>query len=161
MKGLFFSSNSRLVGVATRPGATALTVIPKPASSLADVLVRLITPALAAPYSAEPTVPLSPAIEVIRLLQEAGAEVRAFEPFKPEAQISDVVTVSTLENALEEADVLLLLVAHQRLLALEPTEMVNLTPARTVIDAVNGWTIKAWQDAGFGFKKLGQCEEIP
>jgi UDP-N-acetyl-D-mannosaminuronate dehydrogenase len=97
----------------------------------------------------------SPAIEVVRLLQEAEAEVRAFEPFKPEAQVDGVTTVTTLEEALEGADVLLLLVAHRQFLALEPEEIAEITPARMVVDAVNGWSPGGWEGAGFRMARLG------
>jgi UDP-N-acetyl-D-mannosaminuronic acid dehydrogenase len=97
----------------------------------------------------------SPAIEVVRLLDEAGAEVRAFEPFKPEVKVDGVTTVPTLEEALEDADVLLLLVAHRQFLALEPEGIAELTPARMVVDAVNGWSPGDWEEAGFRMVRLG------
>jgi UDP-N-acetyl-D-mannosaminuronic acid dehydrogenase len=97
----------------------------------------------------------SPAIEVVRLLQEAGAEVRAYEPFKPEAQVDGVNTVPTLEEALAGADVLLLLVAHQQFLALEPREVTEITPARVAVDAVNGWYSKRWEKTDFRVLRLG------
>jgi len=97
----------------------------------------------------------SPAIEVVRLLQEAGAEVRAFELFKSEAQVPGVVTVPTLEETLEGADVLLLLVAHRQFLALEPAEVADLTPARLAVDTVNGWNTQTWSDAEFQVLQLG------
>lgn len=97
----------------------------------------------------------SPAIEVVRLLQEAGAELRAFEPFKPEAQVDGVTTVPTLEEALQGADVLLLLVAHRRFLALDPREVAEITPAPVVVDAVDGWNRGDWEEAGFRMARLG------
>jgi UDP-N-acetyl-D-mannosaminuronic acid dehydrogenase len=97
----------------------------------------------------------SPAVEVVRLLQEAGAEVRAFEPFKPEVKVDGVTTVPSLEEALEGADVLLLLVAHRQFLALEPEEVADLTLARVVVDAAGGWKNPKWGEAGFTFSLLG------
>jgi UDP-N-acetyl-D-mannosaminuronic acid dehydrogenase len=101
----------------------------------------------------------SPAIEVVRLLDEAGAEVRAFEPFKPEAQVDGVTTAETLEEALEGADVLLLLVAHRQFLALEPMKVADLTPTRVTVDAVNGWDAWEWSRSGFQIFRLGVKEE--
>lgn len=102
----------------------------------------------------------SPAIEVARLLQKAGAEVRAYEPFKPKTKVPGVMTVSTLEKALERAEVLLLLVAHRQFLALEPGSVVDLTPARVAVDAVNGWNIEAWKDVGFRLARLGDGQTV-
>lgn len=97
----------------------------------------------------------SPAIEVVHLLQEAGAIVQAYEPFKPQAQISNVATVSALEEALDGAEVLLLLVAHRQFLSLDPQEVANMTPARLVVDAVHGWSSQEWEETGFRLTQLG------
>ena len=97
----------------------------------------------------------SPAIEVVYLLQEEGAEVWAYEPFKPEAKIPGVTTVPTLEDAIAEAEVLLLLVAHRRFLFLDTQEVADITPARLAVDAVHGWPSKAWEEAGFRLTRLG------
>jgi UDP-N-acetyl-D-mannosaminuronic acid dehydrogenase len=97
----------------------------------------------------------SPAIEVVHLLQEAGTEVRAFEPFKPEAQVTGVTTVPTLEEALKDADVVLLLVAHRQFFSLDPEEVAERAAARVVVDAVNGWDLDAWKKNGFDVIQLG------
>jgi UDP-N-acetyl-D-mannosaminuronic acid dehydrogenase len=97
----------------------------------------------------------SPAIEVVRLLQEAGAEVRAYEPFKPKAKVPGVITVSRLEEVLGKARILLLLVAHQQFLSLAPSRLAALTPAHLVIDIVNAWNSKVWVDSGFWMIRLG------
>jgi UDP-N-acetyl-D-mannosaminuronic acid dehydrogenase len=97
----------------------------------------------------------SPAIEVARALQEAGADVRAFEPFKPEVEVPGVATVARLKTALEGADVLLLLVGHRQFLDLDPSEVAQITTARLVVDAVNGWKIERWKRAGFRVRRLG------
>src|SRR5947207_3305656 len=47
------------MSVSTRPGATALTVTPRAATSRATDLVNPITPAFAAPYAASPVFPSS------------------------------------------------------------------------------------------------------
>jgi UDP-N-acetyl-D-mannosaminuronic acid dehydrogenase len=100
----------------------------------------------------------SPAIEVVHLLQEAGAEVWAFEPFKPEGDVPGVTTVPTLEEALEGADVVLLLVAHRQFLALEPEAVAAMTAARVVVDAVKGWSIREWSSFDFYISRLGVGE---
>src|SRR5437588_687018 len=47
------------MSVSTNPGATALTVMPRAATSRANDFVRPITPALAAAYAACPAFPIS------------------------------------------------------------------------------------------------------
>ncbi|MCJ7585004.1 MAG: nucleotide sugar dehydrogenase [Anaerolineales bacterium] len=97
----------------------------------------------------------SPATEVIHLLQKEGAAVKAFEPFKPDADLPGITAVPTLEAALKEAEVVLLLVNHTTLRALTPEKLASLTSARILIDTVNGWAGKNWEGAGFVIRRLG------
>jgi very-short-patch-repair endonuclease len=101
----------------------------------------------------------SPAIEAARLIQEDGARVLAYEPYKPDAQIAGLVLAPTLVEAIEEADALLLLVGHTPLRKLNPYEVAQLTPARVVIDTVNGWPAEEWEDAGFHYYQLGNGQK--
>jgi UDP-N-acetyl-D-mannosaminuronic acid dehydrogenase len=97
----------------------------------------------------------SPAIEICHKLSAAGAQVVAYEPYKPEYRQNSFETVPTLAAALEKADVVLLLVAHTALCNLEPQVVAQLTPARTVIDCVNAWSVKDWEQQGFRVVRLG------
>lgn len=97
----------------------------------------------------------SPAIEVVHLLKQAGAQVQAYEPYKPDAIIDGVEIVNPLVKAVENADALLLLVGHTPLCTLDPFTVNQLTRARIVIDTVNGWSTETWQEAGFRVFKLG------
>jgi UDP-N-acetyl-D-mannosaminuronic acid dehydrogenase len=97
----------------------------------------------------------SPAIEVAHLLVQNGVKVDAYEPFKTTATVEGVNMVSSLAAALEEAEVLLLLVGHSGFRSLEPQEVAQLTPARIVVDTINAWPAKTWQAAGFTVYKLG------
>lgn len=97
----------------------------------------------------------SPAVEVSRLLQKEGAEVLACEPFKPDAKINGVTIAPTLDDAIREADALVLLVKHAEFAALSPAEVAKKTGARIVVDTVNGWDATQWQSAGFRAVKLG------
>jgi len=100
----------------------------------------------------------SPAAEVVHLLTEAGAEVRAFEPFKPEG-LPGIQCMPTLESALENADAMILLVRHTEFVKLNPNHMLELTPARIVIDTVGGWDAAKWEQAGFRVVRLGVNKE--
>lgn len=97
----------------------------------------------------------SPAVELAHLLQEAGAKVLCFEPFKPEADLPSLTLVPSLEAALAGAEAVLLLVGHSQFRALDPAQVAAQTPARVAIDAVDGWQAGAWEEAGFKFHKLG------
>ncbi len=97
----------------------------------------------------------SPAAEVVHLLQETGAQVRAYEPFKPDAGLKGIESVPSLEAALVNADALILLVRHTEFRQLDPAQVLEMTPARLVIDTVNGWDLPAWEKAGFRVVRLG------
>jgi len=101
----------------------------------------------------------SPAIEVVNLLSQAGAVVRAYEPYKIEAQIRGVITASTLESALSDAQLILLLVAHQPFCRLQPESLAALTPARLLVDAVNALPEEPWLLSGFTLYRLGASAE--
>ncbi|MFZ2098793.1 MAG: nucleotide sugar dehydrogenase [Anaerolineales bacterium] len=97
----------------------------------------------------------SPAIEVAKLLAKAGAKVHAYEPYKIDVNIPGIDCVASLEQAIREADILLLLVGHRELKELDPTKLQELTPARLVIDTVGGWDEQAWMSAGYRVFRLG------
>jgi UDP-N-acetyl-D-mannosaminuronic acid dehydrogenase len=97
----------------------------------------------------------SPAIEICHLLSARGADVLAYEPFKPDAVLDGVTTVPALAATLDEADALLLLVGHTSLRQIDPHVVAQLTKARLAIDCVNGWSAAAWEGAGFHLHKLG------
>ena len=97
----------------------------------------------------------SPANEVIHLLQKEGAKVKAWEPFKPDAILEGISMASSFEDAIQDADLILLLVKHTEFVKLNPTEVAKKTKAKIVIDTVNGWKEEEWQDVGFEVFRLG------
>lgn len=97
----------------------------------------------------------SPAVEVVHLLQSAGAQVRAFEPYKTDYAFNGVASANSLQAAIEEAELLILLVAHDQFKNLKPQEVAGMTEARMVLDTVNGWKTQEWQQAGFRVFRLG------
>ena len=96
----------------------------------------------------------SPAAEVVHLLQKEGAIVKAFEPFKPEG-LPNMDCVTTLEAALKDAEVVVLLVNHTEFRTLTPEKLRTLTPAKILVDTINGWVGQNWEKAGFKLHRLG------
>jgi UDP-N-acetyl-D-mannosaminuronic acid dehydrogenase len=96
----------------------------------------------------------SPAAEVVHLLIDAGADVLAFEPFKIDG-LPDIPMAATFEEALKDADAILLLVRHSQFREMKPSEVAALTPARMVVDTVNAWDAATWKKAGFQIFRLG------
>ncbi len=97
----------------------------------------------------------SPANEVVHLLQDEGAEVKAWEPFKPDANLAGIHMSPTLDDAINDADAILLLVNHTEFGQFDPLEFAQKTKARILVDTVNGWNHEAWKNAGFDIHILG------
>jgi UDP-N-acetyl-D-mannosaminuronic acid dehydrogenase len=97
----------------------------------------------------------SPAIQIARLLVEAGAQVTAYEPYKPGAQLPGLGVAATLQQALQDTDLALLLVAHAPLKAIQPGQVAAWMRGRLALDAVNGWETAPWLQAGFRLYRLG------
>jgi UDP-N-acetyl-D-mannosaminuronic acid dehydrogenase len=98
----------------------------------------------------------SPAVELVHALQDAGATVYAYEPFKPGAGLLNVHQVERLEEALADADLVVLGVGHDRFTDLDPIEVRKQTRADLVYDAVRTWDKTRWEDAGFQFYGLAR-----
>jgi UDP-N-acetyl-D-mannosaminuronic acid dehydrogenase len=97
----------------------------------------------------------SPAAEVVRLLQAKGAQVRAWEPFKPNANIPGIELAAGFDDALSGAEAIVLLVAHAEFRKLLPVEIAEKMPGRVAVDTVNVWDAASWREAGFSLHRLG------
>jgi len=103
----------------------------------------------------------SPAIEVAHLLVQAGAQVKAFEPFKKDAQLEGFQIVSSLEEAVLGADVIVLLVAHQLFKELDLQQIRALVRKPTLVDTVGVAQPARWKAAGFQVYRLGDSKSNP
>lgn len=98
----------------------------------------------------------SPAVQLAHLLQDGGAEVIAFDPYKPDAHLPGITVADSLDAAIQSADVIVLAVAHDQFVHLDPTEIGAKTSARVVYDAVRAWNKPDWENAGFHFDGLAR-----
>jgi UDP-N-acetyl-D-mannosaminuronic acid dehydrogenase len=96
----------------------------------------------------------SPAAEVVYHLQQEGALVTAFEPFKPEG-LPNMDCAPTLDAALKDAEAVILLVNHTEFCALTPEKLRALTSAKILVDTVNAWAGRDWKKEGFQLYRLG------
>ncbi len=97
----------------------------------------------------------SPAVEIVHLLQKEGAKVKAWEPFQREANLPGIDMAASLATAIQDSDMLLLLVKHTEFMSLDPVTVRSKSTARVVIDCVNGWDLTLWKNAGFRVFRLG------
>ena len=97
----------------------------------------------------------SPAVDTAVLLANAGAVVTAYEPYKTDFKLDGITTADILVEAVEHADILLLLVGHIHFKTMDPREIAKISKARQVVDTVNGWKRSEWESAGFEFFRIG------
>lgn len=97
----------------------------------------------------------SPAIAVCQQLLQAGAKVRAFEPNRVNIKVEGVPTAQSLEKALQDAALMVILVAHQPFRTFDPATIAKMMPGRLVVDAVNLLDEWHWKAEGFRVVKLG------
>jgi UDP-N-acetyl-D-mannosaminuronic acid dehydrogenase len=97
----------------------------------------------------------SPAISVVQRLAERSARVSAFDPYTPGAEVEGVRVVTTLEEALHQAEAVLLLVDHARFRALDPADAAASMTGRLAFDARGVWSAERWAAAGFDLRVLG------
>ncbi len=98
----------------------------------------------------------SPARHLAHRLQEQGAVVFAYEPYKQDAGLPGINQVGSLDTALIDADVIVLAVGHEQFKDLSPSVIRAKTTATLVFDAVNCWEKAAWEKAGFKFFGLAR-----
>ena len=103
----------------------------------------------------------SPAVEVLHHLVHAGALVSAYEPYRTDFPVEHVHMFASLEETLQGADAILLLVAHSQFKTLDPRQTAALMPGRAAIDTVNCWEREAWEAAGFTLTRLGDRKHRP
>ena len=97
----------------------------------------------------------SPAIEVVHLLQDTGATIKAWEPFNPKASLKDIDMSLSFDEAVKDADAILILVKHTEFANINPNQLLEITSARIVVDTVNVWDESLWTEAGFSLIRLG------
>jgi UDPglucose 6-dehydrogenase len=62
---------------------------------------------------------------------------------------------SSLENAVQDVEAILLLVRHTQFREIAPEDLAGQTSTRTLIDTVNAWDAETWGKAGFDIFRLG------
>jgi UDP-N-acetyl-D-mannosaminuronic acid dehydrogenase len=100
----------------------------------------------------------SPAIHIAQLLIARGANVAVYDPFRPGQEIEGFLSAASLADVLQNAELVIFLVGHPSLVKLLPSELQDLTKARLVIDAVNGWTGEEWDKSLFRIYHLGSVD---
>lgn len=101
----------------------------------------------------------SPALDVARELSARGADVVAYDPeaIGPATKrFPDLVTAETVEQALQGADVAVVLTEWPQFVQLDPTAVKALMASPRIIDARNVLSATLWREAGFTYDSMGR-----
>ncbi|WP_223592216.1 nucleotide sugar dehydrogenase [Neobacillus bataviensis] len=98
----------------------------------------------------------SPSVEVIHHLKELNLELTAFDPHIKEQKFPQQAL--KLEEALQNADIVLILTEHDEFKILDPKQTANLVRSKIVLDTKNCLPREAWVKAGFDVRVLGDSK---
>ena len=101
----------------------------------------------------------SPALNVAAGLQLIGAQVRVYDPEAMTGAKSLFPTLtyaSSTDDAVRDAEVIVLLTEWREFLDLDPTELGELVAVRRIVDGRNALTAASWRAAGWTYRALGR-----
>ncbi len=102
----------------------------------------------------------SPAIEIVRLLTAAGAQVCTYEPNRLETVVEGAQAAPSLEAVLDQAEAVLALVGHREVTGLDPEHAAALMARRQAVDLCGAWEPDSWRAAGFAYRLLGDGTQL-
>lgn len=98
----------------------------------------------------------SPSLDVIHYMNEEGLQVRAYDPHILTEALPEQCT--TLEEAIEGAEAIVILTSHDAFAELEPEQLATKVANRLVIDTKNCLPRERWEAAGFTVQVLGNSK---
>jgi UDPglucose 6-dehydrogenase len=101
----------------------------------------------------------SPALNVAAALHLRGAQVVVFDPeagATAKAMFPTLTYVDNMEDAVTDADALLVLTEWAEFVDADPSKLFELVNTPVVIDARNCLDADAWRSAGWNFRALGR-----
>ncbi|WOV88039.1 nucleotide sugar dehydrogenase [Sporosarcina oncorhynchi] len=100
----------------------------------------------------------SPSVKVIEALQALDIEVASYDPHIKHVQHPTQVT--TMEEATQDADILILTTDHTVFKQLSPSTLTTKEPKPFILDTKNALDKNKWQQAGFHYLKLGDGSPV-
>lgn len=105
----------------------------------------------------------SPALDIAGRLWGRGANVVATDPAGADAVRAlrpDLQIVDTADEALDDADLVMLLTAWKEYVALDPAHAKSLVATPRVIDGRNVLDPQRWADAGWNYRGMGRRSAV-
>ena len=101
----------------------------------------------------------SPSIDIVRVLQDNGARVSAFDPegrHQAEKMLENVEFAEDAYDAMQDADVLVLVTEWNEFRALDLERVKRLLKSPTIVDLRNIYRPDQMQAAGFAYTSIGR-----
>lgn len=105
----------------------------------------------------------SPALDVAARLFNSGADVSVYDPAaNPNAakRFPRLNYVNTLSDAVNEADLVMMLTEWREFVSIDPAELAELVAHRMMFDGRNVLDHRTWKDAGWDIVSLGHKSEL-
>jgi len=102
----------------------------------------------------------APALDVARMLQAEGADVRVYDPQaldNARRAYPDLTYADSVMEAARGAHVVVLLTEWQQFRAIDPRRLADLVAARSMVDGRHALDPAAWRDAGWEYRALGRA----
>jgi UDP-N-acetyl-D-mannosaminuronic acid dehydrogenase len=96
----------------------------------------------------------SPAVDVTNRLIANGVKVRAFDPHVHDLPALNNYLTSSMDEAIQGAEIVVLLVDHTEFKLLTPERLTQMS-GRIIVDTRNCLDTSAWQDSAFNVIRIG------
>lgn len=101
----------------------------------------------------------SPALDIARRIHDEAAHVKVTDPAAGAVLREQGTRLEVVDSALEaarDADVVMLLTEWKQFKELDPDELAEVSPARTIFDGRNALDPQRWRDAGWTYVGVGR-----
>lgn len=101
----------------------------------------------------------SPAVEIAHQLIEEDCDLTIYEPYKMDFMLKGAKSAQSFEEAIKDAEVILILVGHDQFQSMLPTNIISVSNARIIFDMVNSLEKDKWINEGFSIYRLGDTNK--
>jgi UDPglucose 6-dehydrogenase len=101
----------------------------------------------------------APALDVARMLHEAGAIVSVYDPIAMDnarSKYPDLTYGDSVMDAALDADVVVLLTEWSQFRTIDPEALGSVVRRRRIVDGRHALSAEAWRDAGWQYRALGR-----
>jgi UDP-N-acetyl-D-mannosaminuronic acid dehydrogenase len=99
----------------------------------------------------------SPAVEIVEILLDLGCEVCIFDPYAKSFKSFENNMMDTVEDAVKDSDLVLLLVDHAEFKSLKPNSLIGMR-GRKILDTRHCLDKIIWQESGFKINCIGDSK---